>query len=401
VPRLPDNLEVLRDAAFRRVLGSAAVSWFGDRMVTIALAFAVLEIGGSASAIGLVLAVRTGSLLLSLLLGGVVADRVPRRAVMIGADLARVATQGVLAALVIAGAAELWSIALLTGLTGVATGFFNPASTGLLPAIVAPERLQQANGVRGTVLSAGEIGGPVLAGVLVAAAGAGWALAADAATFAVSALLLVGVRVPEAVERAASGFWADLREGWVTFAGTTWVWTFVLWASLANLVWGAWGVLGPVVAEQELGGAAAWGAVNAALGVGALLGALAAIRRMPRRPVLAATLTGFLSVPALILLATGAHAGPLAAAAVLAGIGMMFGNTIWESALQRHIRPEALSRVSAYDWFGSLAFAPLGLAIWGPVSDVVGIGAALWIATAVALGSTVVLLVVRDVRAVR
>jgi MFS family permease len=253
-------------------------------MVVIALAFAVLEIGGSASAIGLVLAVRTGALLLSLLFGGVVADRVPRRAVMISADLARVVTQGLLAALVIAGAAEVWSVALLTGLTGIATGFFNPASTGLLPAIVPAEKLQQANGIRATLLSAGEIGGPVLAGVLVAAAGAGWALAIDAATFAISGLLLLGLYVPGRVERAATGFWEDLREGWDTFSGTTWVWTFVLWASVMNLTFGAWNVLGPVVAVRELGGAAAWGAVNAALGIGALVGAVAAIRRTPRWP---------------------------------------------------------------------------------------------------------------------
>ena len=398
MPRLPENLDVLRDRAFRRLLSAAAISWFGDRMVVVALAFAVLEIGGSATAIGIVLAVRTGSLLVSLLLGGVVADRVARRAVMVSADLARVVTQGLLAALVVGGVAEVWSIALLTGLTGIATGFFNPASTGLLPAIVPPDRLQQANGVRATAMSAGEIGGPALAGALVALVGAGWALAVDAATFGASALLLLGVRVPGRVERAATGFWEDLREGWDTFRGTTWVWTFVLWASLLNLLWGAWNVLGPVVAMRDLGGAAVWGAVNAALGVGALLGALAAIRGMPRRPILAATLTGFAGVPAFVLLAEGAHGLPLAAAAALGGIGMMFGNTVWESALQRHIRPEALSRVSAYDWFGSFAFAPLGLAIWGPVSDAVGIGTALWIAGALTAVSTVAILAVRDVR---
>jgi MFS family permease len=398
VPRLPENLEVLRDGAFRRLLGAAAVSWFGDRMVAIALAFAVLEIGGSASEIGLVLAVRTLALVLSLLFGGVVADRVPRRAVMIGADLSRLVTQGLLAALLIAGSAEVWSIALLTGLTGIATGFFNPASTGLLPAIVPPERLQQANGVRATLLSAGEIGGPVIAGVLIAAVGAGWALAVDAGTFAVSGLLLLGVRVPGSVQRAASGFFEDLREGWTTFSRTTWVWTFVLWASLANLTWGAWGVLGPVVAEQDLGGAAAWGAINAGLGVGALLGAIGAIRHTPHRPVVAATLTGFLNVPALALLALGAHTVPLALGALAFGVGMMFCNTVWESALQRHIRPDVLSRVTAYDWFGSMAFAPIGLAIWGPIAAAAGTSQAIWLAAAITLGSTLVLLCVRDVR---
>ena len=132
----------------------------------------MIGIGGSASDIGIVLAARSAALVASLLLGGVVADRVSRRAIMVWADLSRLLTQGVLAGLVIAGSADVWTMALLSGLTGIATGFFNPASTGLLPLIVPPERLQQANGVRATAMSAGEIGGPVLAGVLVAAVGA-------------------------------------------------------------------------------------------------------------------------------------------------------------------------------------------------------------------------------------
>ncbi len=180
VSRLPENLEVLRDDRFRRVLSAAAISWFGDRMVVLALAFAVLAIGGSAAQIGVVLAVRSGSLVVSLLLGGVVADRLSRRAIMVCADLSRVLTQGLLAGLVIVGDTEIWSLALLTGLTGVAGGFFNPASTGLLPAIVPAEHLQHANGMRATAMSAGMIGGPVLAGALVATVGAGWALSLDA-----------------------------------------------------------------------------------------------------------------------------------------------------------------------------------------------------------------------------
>ena len=401
MPRLPDNLDVLRDVAFRRLLGAAAVSWFGDRMVTVALAFAVLAIGGSASSIGLVLAVRTGTQLVCLLIGGVVADRVSRRAIMVSTDVFRVVTQGTLAALVITGDAEVWTVALLAGLGGGASGFFSPASTGLLPTIVPSERLQQANGVRATAMSAGEIGGPVLAGILVAAVGAGWALAVDAATFAASALLLAGVRVPPRAERAATSFWSELREGWTVFSRTTWVWTFVLWASLANVTWGAWSVLGPVVAERDLGGAAAWGAINAALGVGALAGALGAIRQMPRRPILAAALTGFTQVPALALLAAGAPALPVALGALAFGVGMMFGNAVWESALQRHIRPDALSRVSAYDWFGSFAFSPVGFAIWGPIAAGVGIGEALWISAAISAASTLALLCVRDVRELR
>jgi hypothetical protein len=401
VPRLPENLDVLRQTPFRRLLGAAAISWFGDRMVTVALAFAVLGVDESASSIGLVLAARTGAQLVCLLLGGVVADRASRRAIMVGADISRLLTQGLLAAIVIAGTAEVWSIALLAALGGAASGFFSPASVGLLPAIVEPDRLQQANGLRATAMSAGEIGGPVLAGVLVAAVGPGWALGVDAATFGASALLLAGVRVPARTERARASLWDEFREGWTIFRRTTWVWTFVLWASLANVTWGAWSVLGPLIAQRDLGGAAAWGAINAALGVGALVGALGAIRRMPRRPVLAAALTGFTQVPAIALLALGAPAPAIALGALAFGVGMMFGNAVWESALQRSIDPVALSRVSAYDWFGSFAFAPVGFAIWGPIAAAVGTGEALWISGAISVVSTVVLLCVRDVRRLR
>jgi MFS family permease len=401
VPRLPENLDVLRHTPFRRLLGAAAISWFGDRMVTVALAFAVLGVDESASSIGLVLAARTGAQLVCLLLGGVVADRASRRAIMVGADISRLLTQGLLAAIVIAGTAEVWSIALLAALGGAASGFFSPASVGLLPAIVAPERLQQANGLRATAMSAGEIGGPVLAGVLVAAVGPGWALGVDAATFGASALLLAGVRVPARTERARASLWDEFREGWTIFRRTTWVWTFVLWASLANVTWGAWSVLGPLIAQRDLGGAAAWGAINAALGVGALVGALGAIRQMPRRPFLAAALTGFTQVPAIALLALGAPAPAIALGALAFGVGMMFGNAVWESALQRSIDPVALSRVSAYDWFGSFAFAPVGFAIWGPIAAAVGTGEALWISGAISVVSTVVLLCVRDVRRLR
>src|SRR4051794_34236478 len=181
---------VLRLREFRLLFAAQAISWFGDRMVSIALAFAVLGLGGSASDVGLVLAFRMVPLVATLLAGGVIADRVSRRAVMVAADLARVLTQGAIALLLITGHASIWALALLSGATGAATGFFNPASTGLLPAVVPAERLQEANGVRATALSGGEIVGPAIAGVLIAGVGPGWALAVDAATFAVSGLLL-------------------------------------------------------------------------------------------------------------------------------------------------------------------------------------------------------------------
>lgn len=393
---------VLRLRDFRLLLGAQAVSVLGDRMVGIALAFAVLELGGSASEIGIVLAVRTLPMVGTLLIGGVVADRVSRRTVMVVADLLRLLTQGAIGMLLLTGAAEVWMLAVLSGLTGAATGFFSPASTGLLSSIVPPERLQEASGVRATALSAGEIAGPAVAGVLIAAFGPGWALTLDALTFAASALFLLGLRVPEREARATrSTFVADLREGWGVFRSLTWVWTFVLAASVSNLVWGAWTTLGPVIAERDLGGAAAWGTVLGAMGVGALIGALLAVRVRTRRPLVLAALTyGLFAIP-FAFLASGAHVGLLAVGSAFGGVAMMLGNSVWEATLMRHVPDQALSRVSAYDWFGSIAFQPLGLAIWGPIAALIGISTSLWLAFACVLATTALLLATPAIRALR
>ena len=335
----------------------------GDRMAVVALAFAVLEIGGSTSEVGLVLAAGAFPLVATVLAGGVVADRASRRAVMVAADLVRVASQGAMAALLIAGVAEVWMLALVAGVTGAATGFFSPASTGLLPEVVLAEQLQPANGLRASAVSTGEILGPVLGGVLVAAAGAGWAIAIDALTFAVSAACLAMLRVPTRVAAQRSSFAADLRQGWFAFRSRRWVWTFVAYFAIVNLLWGAWGVLGPIVAERDLGGAAAWGTVLAAVGVGALAGSLLATRVKPRRPLLLAALADGLFALPLAFLAAAPPVPLIACGAVLSGAGIALAISLWESTLQRHIPGESLSRVSSYDWFGSLAFYPLGLAI--------------------------------------
>jgi MFS family permease len=398
VPRLPESLTVLRQRDFRLLFGAYAVSVLGDRMVNIALAFAVLHLGGSASDVGIVLAARTLPLVASLLIGGVVADRTSRRTVMVAADVSRLATQGALAALLIAGEPAIAVVAVLSGLSGLATGFFEPASTGLMPAVVAPERLQQANGLRAAAMAGGEIAGPVLAGVLVAAAGAGYALAVDAATFGISALLLAGLRLPARVRREASTFIADLKDGWGAFRSRTWVWSIVASASIGNVLWGAWSSLGPVVAADDLGGAAVWGGVLGAMGVGAFAGAVAGIRVRPRRPLVLALSASSLFAAPPALLAAGVPAALVALGALLAGGGMMLGGTIWESTLQRRVPAESLSRVSSYDWFGSLAFRPLGLIVWGPIAAAIGIHVALWVAAVLLLATILSPLTVRAVR---
>jgi MFS family permease len=394
-------LSILKQRNFRLLFIGQSVSVLGDGMVNVALAFAVLSVTNSPSAVGLVFAARTLPLVACLLIGGVLADRTSPRAVMIGADLVRLAAQGAMAALLIAGAAEVWSLALLAALGGAAAGFFNPASSGVMPLVVDADRLQQANGLRASSKSAGEIAGPVLAGVLVATAGPGWALAVDAATFAVSAALLVPLTLRARPALAEATFLADLRHGWREFRTRRWVWTLVFAVTFGNVMWAAWSALGPVIAERDLGGADVWGVVLAALGVGGFCGGLVALKVRPHRPLVVATVAfAVMSVP-IAVLASGAPAGVLAAGAFLGGVGLTLGNTTWESTIQRHIPAESLSRVTAYDWFGSLAFAPLGYALWGPVAAAIGITTALWIACAAQAVVLLALLLVPDIRKLR
>jgi MFS family permease len=396
--RLPESLEVLRRRNFRLLFAGQTVSVLGDRMVSVALAFAVLHIGGSASEVGLVLAVGVLPSAITALAGGVLADRVSRRTVMVGADLVRVASQGTMAVLLIAGSAEVWTLAVLSAVGGAASGFFGPASLGLLPEVVPPDELQPANALRSSGSSAGEILGPLLAGVLVATAGAGWAIAADAATFALSAACLLGLRLARSAPAARGSFLDDVREGWAVFSSRTWVWSFVVYFGIANLFWGSWSSLGPVVADQDLGGAAVWGTILAVMGIGALLGSLIATRVRPSRPLLLIALgEGLLALPLAFLAATSV-VPIIAFGALLSGVGLMIGMSVWESTLQRHIPAEALSRVSSYDWFASFAFYPVGLAIWGPISAAIGLHTSLWLAFVLFMVSLAALLTVPDVR---
>jgi MFS family permease len=206
------------------------------------------------------------------------------------------------------------------------------------------------------------------------------------------------LRVPARVAAQTDSFAGDLREGWTAFRSRRWVWAVVANFAIGHLLWGAWSALGPVVADRDLGGAAAWGTVLAAMGVGALAGSLLATQVNPRRPLMFLVFTDGLFVLPLAFLAASPPLPLLACGALLSGAGMMLGMSVWESTLQRHIPSESLSRVSSYDWFGSLAFSPLGLAIWGPVAAAIGISVSLWLAFGLSVVAALALLAVPDIR---
>ena len=392
------RFDALRERPFRLLFIGQAVSLLGDGMVGVALAFAVLELTGSASDLGIVLAARTIPLVTFLLVGGVWADRLPRRALMVTTDVIRFAAHGLMAGLLIAGDPGVWVIAALAAIAGAASAFFNPAITGIMPAVVSTERLQQANALRGLTEGVGRIAGPALAGVLVVGVGPGWALAIDAATFGISAAFLIAIPMPKHVPTEGHSFLADLREGWDDFRSRTWLWTTVASTTFGNMMFAAYFVLGPLVAETELGGAGAWALIVSAFGIGLLVGGIVLLQMDPQRPALVATLAVSLYTLPLAFLAIPTPAGVTAAAALLAGAGLAVANNLWETTQQRHVPEELLSRVSSYDWFGSLAAVPIGMLLWGPISDQIGVGESLTIAFVLQLTSILALLAVREIR---
>lgn len=365
----------LEERLFRYQFLANASSTIGDNLVPVALAFAILGVTGSATDLGLVLAARTVALVVFLLAGGVWADRIPRQRLMMLSDLGRAVTQGALGALLISGHVELWHFFALETANGAATAFFRPAEVGLTPKTVSPARLQQANALLSLTHSSAGIVGPAIAGVLVATLGPGWALSLDALTFIASAIFLTRIKLPRSAQKLEpSTFFADLTAGWREVRSRSWVWISILnFMSFQLLALPAFFVLGPFIADRSLGGASAWATILAVAGLGSIVGDILALRVKAGRPLRVAFLSMLLATPVLVTLGLEAPVWIIASAAFLWGISMTYFTTIWFTVLQEHIPDESISRVSSYDWLGSTALRPIGLAMAGPLAASIGV----------------------------
>ncbi|AHH97443.1 MFS transporter [Kutzneria albida] len=383
---------VLRERTFRRFFIGEATSLLGDGMTAVALSFAVLDLTGSASDLGFVLAARAVPMVATLLIGGVMADRFPRRRIMVTADLVRFASQGTVAVLLLSGDAQIWQLAALQAVQGMASAAFDPASAGLVPSLLSGELLQQANGLRGMAFSGGGIAGPALAGLLVALSGPGWAIAVDAATFGVSALMLSVIPIERQLPTTKNSFTHDLREGWSEFRGRTWLWMTVASSSLGNLLLSWIAVLGPLLAKRDLGGPAAWASMNAVLGVGLFVGGMVAMHVHSERPLRTGILALTIGALPTLGLALQLPLLLLCALAFVAGIGVAIFSSVWATTLQRNIPGDKLSRVNAYANFGSVACQPIGQALVGPVAAAIGVYSTLWLAAGIQLLSAMVAL---------
>jgi MFS family permease len=398
-----DALSLLRDPSFARLAGARLVSTFGSAMTPIALPFAVLDdLRGNAQQVGLLVGVGSAMQVATLLLGGALADRGSRQRQMIGADSVAALAQGAVALLLLTHSASFGAIAALVAVASVAIALHGPAHVGLVPLVAPRERLAAANALLGIANSSAYALGAASAGVIAATAGAGAALAIDAGSFAVSALLVTGIRAAPQARSAGESLIRELREGFREFTAHTWLWTIVVQFSVMLMGWfGSFAVLGPVIAKASLGGVEVWARIVGIEGAGLIAGGLLALRVHFARPMLAATLFCFPAALLPTFLALEAPWTLCAAAGFAAGVGFGAFGALWNTELHKRVAPEALSRVSAYDAMGSIALVPVGEALAGFGAVHAGVAPSALACAALIVLPTAAVLAVRDVRQMR
>ena len=397
---------------FRLLLADRLIAPASVGFSIVGVSFAVLKATNSAADLSYVLAAQIAPSLVFALLGGVAADRFPPQRVIVAANLLMALGEGTFGVLALTTRPPLWAMIGLEAITGTGVAIFYPASQALLPRLVPRGMLQEASAISRLAMNAGQMSGAAVAGLVVAAAGAGWALLLCGIGMVATVPLLLSIRGsrPEgrpgrrtgpATTRPASML-TELREGWSEFRSHTWLWVIVAQFCVVLMAWyGAFSVLGPVVAREHLGGPAAWGAITAADAFGLIAGGLASLRVTPRRPMLFVVLTGAaVAISPLSL----AMVLPLAAVCVASfGLGVFIEMMMvqWTVTMARNIPPGKLARVSAYDVLGSVMAMPAGALIAGPLGAAIGISQAQYAAAAVIVVASALALIPRDVRTMR
>jgi MFS family permease len=383
------DLSLLRQRRFALLLAGRTVSMFGNSFGPIAIAFGVLALPGATPAtLSAVLAGHAAPQLGLMLLGGVIGDRFPRHRVLMAAETISGCAFAALAAMLLTGWAPLLLLVAATAVAGSASALLLPTLTGVMPDVVDRSHLRAANGLLRLGGNAATIGGIAVAGAAVALLGPGVALAVDAATYFIAAVLLAGLRVGPPAPRTRRRVWADLREGFREFAGRQWLWVVVASAAFLNAGTAAtFTVLGPVLAAQRLGGAIGWSVILAGYIAGMLLSVLAVLRIQPARPLRTAALVTPLLATPLAAMATGAPVVVASAAAFCAGAAFNVFSVLWETTLQQRVPAAVLARVTSCNYLVALSLKPVGIYLAGRAAAGVGADSATLAAGAVLLAA--------------
>ena len=407
-PMAPALPEVLRaEPRYRLLFAGQVLSVIGDRITFIALPFAVLAIG-DLSDLALVTAALALPFLVVAIPGGTVADRVGRRETMLAADLGRAVVQAVMAVLLLTGSAEIWMLAVLAALFGVCESFFGPAMVGLIPQTVETARLQQANALFGLVQNVGHGARPGARRRRHRADGTGGGdrdrrgdVPRQRRVPRAAAARGAGGR-GDPGEEGPHGVLGGLREGWGIVRAARWILPGIgALVAYTVFVLPSIFVLGPVLAESDLGGATAWAVISTAFGVGAVAGSVIAYRVRVERTLVVCFAAMLLASSQGAILASGLGVPAIAALECVAGVGVSLFFTLWDLTVQQQVPPEATSRISAYDWAAAVGLAPIGLALSGPIAGAIGVQETMRLGTVVGILAALACLAVPAVRAVR
>jgi MFS family permease len=415
--RLTRRFPVLGIRDFRFLLADRLIAPASVGFSLVGVSFAVLKATNSATDLSYVLAAQIAPSLVFVLIGGVAADRFRAQRVIVAANLLMALGEGTFGILALAGNPPLWAMLGLEAVTGTGVALFYPASQALLPRIVPDSGLQEASALSRLVMNTGQMAGAAAAGLLVAAAGPGWALVLCGAGMVATVPMLMAIRAagpvpapgsaaPDSAAPAstapARSMIAELRAGWSEFRSHTWLWVIVAQFGVVMMAWyGAFSVLGPVVAREHLGGPAAWGAITAADAFGLIAGGMAALRFTPRRPMLFVVVTGGAIAISPLSLAMVLPLPAVCAASFGLGVFVELMMVQWTVAMTRNIPPDMLARVSSYDVLGSVIVMPIGALIAGPLGTAIGTSRAQYGAAALIVIASALALIPRDIRTMR
>ncbi|WP_042806522.1 MFS transporter [Yersinia massiliensis] len=387
---VPYSRHLFRYTPFRNLFFARLLTVLGNGIAPIALAFAVLDIGGSATDLGLVVAARSIFNVAFLLIGGVLADRYSRSLVLLSSSTIAALSQAVVAWLVLDGTATVIGLALLGTINGAAAGIALPASSAMVPQTVPKYHLRTANAFIQVGIYAGTVIGASLGGILTSAIGPGWGLAVDALGFAAAAPLYYFIRVnPTLSQESNTNILQDLRDGWKEFISHSWVWSIVAQFTIVNAAFsGVVMILGPIVADATFG-RVGWGIIVAAQSIGLIVGSFIALRWRPRRDLFVGVLLVSLCAVPIVLLSVAPSTTVLMGAFFIAGVGFGQFGVVWANSLQTHIPPEKLARVYAYDALGSFIAIPVGELAAGPLAMHYGTSGVLLVSAAAVVIATI------------
>jgi MFS family permease len=396
---------LLRDRKFTLLLSARTISVLGSAFAPVALAFGILDLpGADTTTLSVVLTAESLPMIAFMLVGGVIADRLPRQRVMMAGELMMAAAFFALGAMLLAGWTPLPAMAAAAALGGTAAAVVFPALQGIIPEVVPHDRLQSGNALLGLGANASRVAGSVLGGGAVVVVGSGWALAASGAMFAAAGVLIALLRLEpgELSREQRHSVLTDLRDGWREFRSRQWIWVVVAQFSLLVMaVQAGHGVLGPLWAKENAGGPLAWSAFLAGEAIGMIAGVLVSIRLRPRRPILVGVVLCLPVALPYVLLGLDAPLWAIVAGAFVLGVCFDVFGVLWQTTMQREVPAESLSRVSSYDMLGSLMFGPIGLMLAGPAAEVFGTEASLLGCAAIVVLCTLAALAAPGVRGLR